>query len=64
MVKEKINDETKEEKFIRIAESRTQKILYYIRLLGNCANRNSYSSTESQVNKIFRIIEKELEISK
>jgi len=64
MIKKKVNNELKEDKFIRIAESRTHKILYYIRLLGNCANKNSYSYTNNQVNKIFHTIEKELAIEK
>ena len=36
MVKVKVKDENKSEKFIRIAENRTQRILDDLRLLGNC----------------------------
>ena len=38
MVKIKVKDESKHEKFIRIATGRTQKVLDYLRILGNCAN--------------------------
>ena len=33
-----MKDETKREKFVRIAEARTNKILNMIQLLGNCSN--------------------------
>ena len=54
----------KEERFIRIAESRTNKIIEQIRLLGNCANKNNYSYDDQQVDKIFKAIEKELDLTK
>lgn len=34
--------ETNRERFIRIAESRTQKIIDMIELLGNCSNQYNY----------------------
>ena len=60
MVKPKVNGETKEEKFKRIATGRTLRILNDLRLLGNCANTSIYSYTQKDVNKIFSTIEKEL----
>ena len=60
MVKEKVHGETKEEKFKRIAEARTLRILNDLRLLGNCANMSVYSYTHQDVNKIFSTLEKEL----
>lgn len=54
----------KKERFIRIAEKRTNKILEQIRLLGNCSNRNNYSYDDKQVDQIFKAIEKELDLSK
>ena len=50
----------KSERFIRIAENRTNKILDDLRLLGNCANRSIYEYSEEDVKKIFLIIEQEL----
>ena len=55
----KIN-ETKREKFIRIAEARTNKAAEMIRLLGNCANRSSYDYADEDIKKIFGFLEKEL----
>lgn len=54
----------KEERFIRIAEKRTNKILEQIRLLSNCSNKNNYSYNDQQVDKIFKAIEKELDLAK
>ena len=64
MVKPKIESETKEERFKRIATLRTQRILDDIRLLGNCSNKSSYSYTHNDVLKIFNTLERELKITK
>lgn len=60
MVKEFVNQETKKEKFRRIAASRTQVVLDRIRILGNCANTYIYEYGEDDIKKIFAAIEKEL----
>jgi hypothetical protein len=54
----------KKERFIRIAERRTNNILEQLRLLGNCSNKNNYSYTEEDVKKIFLVIEAELKMVK
>jgi hypothetical protein len=56
--------ESKKEKFKRIAEARTNKILYMIRLLSNCSNKNVYEYSEEEVSKIFKTIEDQLHESK
>ena len=52
--------ETKREKFVRIVENRTNKIIDMLRLLGNCANKSNYDYTDADVQKIFGTLEKEL----
>lgn len=52
--------ESKHDRFIRIAENRTNKIIDMIRLLGNCSNTAVYEYDESDVRKIFNTIETEL----
>lgn len=52
--------ETKREKFVRIAEARTNKIIDMIELLGNCSNSSAYDYTNSDIDKIFSAIESEL----
>lgn len=56
--------ETKREKFVRLAENRTNKILEMLRLLGNCSVKNSYEYTEEDVKKIFNALERELKSTK
>jgi len=59
-----LEKETKRERFIRIAEARTNKILEMMRLLGNCASTNNYEYTDEDVKKIFTALEKELKNTK
>ena len=58
------NKETKREKFVRIAEARTNKIINMIQLLGNCSNQNLYEYSQKDVNKIFNAIQTELDEAK
>ena len=54
------NVETKSERFVRIAEARTNKIIDMIQLLGNCSNKSTYEYTKDDVKQIFGAIEAEL----
>lgn len=56
--------ETKREKFVRIVEARTNKIISMVRLLGNCANKANYDYTEADAQKIFTALEKEVKLAK
>lgn len=56
--------ENKRDKFTRIAENRTNKILHMIDLLGNCANKRVYDYSEEDVKKIFSAIDKQLSTTK
>jgi hypothetical protein len=56
--------ETKNERFIRIAESRTNKVIQMIRNLSNLSNKSNYNYTDDDVKKIFNALEKELRIAK
>ncbi len=56
--------ENKRDRFVRLAEARTNKTIDMIRLLGNCANKSNYDYTEADVQKIFSTIEKELKSAK
>ncbi len=59
MVKIRVEDESKREKFKRIASSRANRVLEDLRLLGNCSNTSSYSYNEEDVKKIFNAIDSE-----
>ena len=56
--------ESKREKFVRLAEARTNKIIDMIQLLGNCSNLSTYEYTSQDVDKIFAAIESELREAK
>ncbi len=49
--------ETNRERFVRIAEVRTQKIIDMIDLLGNCSNPYNYEYSQKDVEKMFSAIE-------
>lgn len=57
-------EKEKTERFKRVAENRTNKIIEQIRLLGNCSNRSNYEYSEEDVKKIFNAIETELKSTK
>lgn len=52
--------ESKHERFVRIAEARTNKMIDLIRLLGNCSSKTNYEYSEEEIRRIFSTIEKEL----
>ena len=49
--------ETKEEKFRRLANLRTNLILDGLRKLGGLSNRNHYAYTEEEIQRIFHTID-------
>lgn len=54
------DSESKSDRFVRVAERRTARVLTDLRLLGQCANRRSYEYSPDQVRKIFREIRRSL----
>ena len=56
--------ETKRDRFIRLAEARTNKILEMMRLFSNCSSKANYEYTDEDVKKIFGALEKELKNTK
>ena len=50
----------KRENFIRLAESRVNKALNDIRLIGNLSNKNNYDYEQADVNKIISTLEQEV----
>ena len=56
--------ETKRDKFVRLAEARTNKIIDMLQLLGNCSNSNVYDYTQQDVDKIFNAIDAEVKEAK
>lgn len=56
--------ENKREKFVRLAEDRTNKVIKAIQVLSNCANPGAYEYSDRDVEKIFNALEKELKIAR
>lgn len=49
-------NESKRDKFVRLAEKRMENVLKGISLLGNLANASNYDYTEADVNKIIKTL--------
>ena len=49
--------EAKQERFKRVAEKRTNRILNDLRLLGNTSNKSLYSYTRADIDKIFNAVD-------
>jgi len=52
--------ETKNERFRRLAESRGNRLIREISMLGNLANRKNYSFSDEEVDQLFEPITNEL----
>lgn len=64
MTKQNNNQNTKRERFKRLATYRTNEVLKRIKVLGNCSNRSAYAYTEEEINKIFLEIERKVKETK
>lgn len=49
-------EETKRDKFIRLAESRMNNVLKQIELLGNLSNTRAYEYNQEDVDKIIKTL--------
>ena len=49
--------ETKREKFIRLAEARTNRIIDTLQLLGNLSNTGAYEYSKKDIDQMFKAIE-------
>lgn len=59
-----MGQETKKERFKRLAAQRTNTILLKLKVLGNCSNRSAYDYNEQEINKIFTEIERKVRETK
>lgn len=57
-------EETRKDRFKRIASKRTNEVLDKIRILGNCANKSSYDYADEDVSKIFSEVDKQLKLTR
>ena len=59
-----MDTESKRDRFVRLAEARTNKILEMMRLLGNCSSKANYEYSDEDIKKIFNALERELKNTK
>lgn len=57
---ESLGHEDKHQRFVRVAERRTNELLEKIRILGNCSNKNTYAYTDEELSLIFAEVERAL----
>jgi hypothetical protein len=57
-------NESKDERFKRLAKQRGDRVLKDLELLGNLGNRNNYDYSEADVRKLFSALEEELRTAK
>ena len=55
-----MTNESKNERFRRLAESRGNRLIREIMLLGNLSNQKNYSYSEKEVELLFGAIQREL----
>ena len=56
-----IPDESKRDRFVRLAESRTSNALRAIRVIGNLANKAHYEFSAADIKKILNALHKEVD---
>ena len=59
-----MKNETKEDRFKRIAEKRVQRVLDSLRSLSQCSNKRMYKWDNEQLKKIWTAIDNELKSCK
>lgn len=57
----KTSKSEKREKFVKLAENRTRNAIKAIRVIGKLGNKHAYQFGESDVQKIVRALNKEVE---
>jgi len=54
----------KRAKFVELAQSRVNRAIKDIRLIGNLSNKSAYTFEDEDIRKIFRVLQKELDVAK
>lgn len=60
----KPQNETRADRFKRLATQRTNAIIDKLRLLGNLSNKSNYEYSDEEVDKIFHAIDFQLRVIK
>ena len=57
-----MNDAEKKARFNKLGTKRTNDVLDRLRILGNCADRRTYTYTDEEIDKIFKTIDEQVKI--
>lgn len=57
-------EQTRDQRFKRLAEQRVNAILDKLRLLGQLSNRSNYEYTDAEIEAIFKAIQKDINATK
>lgn len=57
-------DESRRQRFKRLATRRVNKALNHLRILGNLANKSYYDYTEDDVYKMFKALDSQIKVLK
>ena len=60
----KPQDESRADRFIRLASQRTNATIDKLRLLGNLSNKSNYEYSDNDIRKILSAIESQLKITR
>ena len=64
MSTQRSKESTKRERFVQVAEQRTQRILDDLKMLSKCANTDTYKYDAKDLEKIFSAIEYEIQMTR
>jgi len=59
-----MNNVEKRDRFKKLATKRTNEVLYRLKVLSNCSNKQLYEYDEQDIDKIFSEIEKRVKAAK
>lgn len=64
MKKKPPKNEDKRERFKRLVQRRTNRVLKSLKILGNCADRSRYEYTKEDVERVFAAVDRRLNKTK
>ncbi|MDP4007385.1 MAG: hypothetical protein Q8P55_02205 [bacterium] len=64
MRKKSPKNENKRERFKRLAQARTNRVLKTLKILGNCADKSRYEYVKEDVERVFTAVDRRLNKTK
>jgi len=64
MARKTSKNENKRERFKRLAQARTNRVLKTLKILGNCADKSRYEYMKEDVERVFMAVDRRLNKTK